>query len=419
LITKNFKTISIGLLVAAVLFAGCKTSKKATSTAVTETTEAILGKAIGGSAGEAVGKKIDAQKAELEIQLPAATFETLNKGEVLKVTFDSRMLFRQNSNLLNDASKSALSDLAANLNNHPDTDIRILCHTDKTGKAEYNRILSERRAKSVYDYLTAQNVDAGRMMFKGLGFEKPAADNKTEEGRALNRRVEIFVLANEVMIQDAKVMKAIKEDVKAIKKEQKEKEKAEQRARKEQEKIAQQEREAQAKAKKKQELQDKKELKEKEIQEKAQQAQAQKDQQTQEQSAKAKDDQEKQAPEVRVKALKEQEKETKEKKAQEKKEQELLSKTQKEQERLAQKERDKEAKALKTQEKKEKALQAKAKKEQARKEQQEREQQVKDRQEKVKQLKEQLAKEKKEQEELDAKKAQEQKAAEPVEAKKE
>jgi outer membrane protein OmpA-like peptidoglycan-associated protein len=409
LVTKNFKTILVGLLVSVVLFSGCKTSKKATSASITETTEAILGKAIGGSAGAAVGKKMDEQRAELETQLPAATFETRNKGEVLTATFDSRKLFRQNSNLLNDASKNTLRGLAANLNNHPDTDIKILCHTDKTGKAEYNRILSERRAKSVYDYLIAQNVDAGRMIYKGLGFEEPVADNHTEAGRALNRRVEIFVLASEKMIRDAKGMKAVKEvkeDAKAIKKEQKEKEKAEQKARKEQERKARQEREAQAKAKKEQERQ---EQKEKEIQVKSQKEQAQKEQQTQEQLAKAKDEQEKNAQEVQAKARKELEKETKVKEAQEKKEKEIQAKTLKEQEQKAQKELKKEAKEKKTQEKKEKAIQAKAKKEQEKKEQQEREQQVKERQEQVKQLKEQLAKEKKEQE---------QKAAEPVEEKK-
>jgi len=66
-------------------------------------------------------------------------------------------------------------------------------HTDSTGPDNYNMGLSERRAKSVMDYLVAHGVDASRVMSKGFGESKPKATNATREGRAMNRRVEIVV----------------------------------------------------------------------------------------------------------------------------------------------------------------------------------------------------------------------------------
>ena len=86
---------------------------------------------------------------------------------------------------------------------NPDTNIQIIGHTDNTGSVDYNQTLSEKRAKSVYDYLMNQGVSADRMVFEGKGVHQPVADNSTAEGRALNRRVEITIVANEKMIQEA------------------------------------------------------------------------------------------------------------------------------------------------------------------------------------------------------------------------
>ena len=94
------------------------------------------------------------QKQELETILPEGTIiESTINGAALKVTFGSEILFASNSNTILETSKSVLRQFAANLNNHPDTHIHITGHTDNTGRADYNQTLSERRAKSVYDYL--------------------------------------------------------------------------------------------------------------------------------------------------------------------------------------------------------------------------------------------------------------------------
>jgi len=67
----------------------------------------------------------------------------------------------------------------------------ITGHTDNKGTAAYNKKLSLRRANSVRDYLVSLGVDAKKLVVRGEGLTKPVADNKTEEGRAQNRRVEI------------------------------------------------------------------------------------------------------------------------------------------------------------------------------------------------------------------------------------
>ena len=69
---------------------------------------------------------------------------------------------------------------------------------------DYNQSLSERRARSVYDYLLDQGVSSRRMVYEGKGIHQPVASNNTAEGRAQNRRVEVLISANEKMVNDAK-----------------------------------------------------------------------------------------------------------------------------------------------------------------------------------------------------------------------
>jgi len=163
----------------------------------------ILGAAVGGTAGALIGKKMDKQKAEIQQTVPEARVETVNNGEALMITFDSGILFATNSSTVSEASKSALRNFAASLNQNPDTNIKVIGHTDNTGSVDYNQILSEKRAKSVFTYLLMQDVLASRMTYEGKGVHEPIADNSTASGRSLNRRVEILILANDRMIQDA------------------------------------------------------------------------------------------------------------------------------------------------------------------------------------------------------------------------
>jgi outer membrane protein OmpA-like peptidoglycan-associated protein len=75
------------------------------------------------------------------------------------------------------------------MNDIPTSTAQIVGHTDSIGTEQYNLALSERRAKSVYDYLTSRGVDPSRLQAIGRGEAEPVATNETAEGRQLNRRV--------------------------------------------------------------------------------------------------------------------------------------------------------------------------------------------------------------------------------------
>lgn len=87
-----------------------------------------------------------------------------------------------------------LDRVAALLKDNPDLAVEIDGHTDIIGKGEYNFDLSLKRAEVVRDYLVSKGLDSKRFIVKGFGMTKPVADNSTEEGRAKNRRVEIWFL---------------------------------------------------------------------------------------------------------------------------------------------------------------------------------------------------------------------------------
>jgi outer membrane protein OmpA-like peptidoglycan-associated protein len=95
---------------------------------------------------------------------------------------------------LKSASKTELNRLASMLNNNPDMKIEVAGHTDNQGNAAANKVLSENRAKAVYQFLIDANISADRLSYKGYGAEKPLADNTTEEGRAQNRRTEFTMV---------------------------------------------------------------------------------------------------------------------------------------------------------------------------------------------------------------------------------
>jgi len=86
-----------------------------------------------------------------------------------------------------------LDRLIVFLKENSDKKVDLEGHTDSVGTDQYNQNLSERRAAAVKEYLTKRGVDTSRITTKGFGESKPIADNKTAEGRAKNRRVEIKV----------------------------------------------------------------------------------------------------------------------------------------------------------------------------------------------------------------------------------
>lgn len=156
---------------------------------------AIIGAAVGGTAGVLIGNHMDKQAEEMEKDIEGAEIERV--GEGIKITFDSGILFGFDSSTLQPEAKANISKLAVILKKYPDTNILVTGHTDSDGSDQYNKDLSERRAKSVSDYAMLQGVNSSRLSIIGLGETEPVASNDTDNGKSQNRRVEIAIFANE------------------------------------------------------------------------------------------------------------------------------------------------------------------------------------------------------------------------------
>ena len=91
-------------------------------------------------------------------------------------------------------SHRVLNEAVAVLKRHPSINIEIVGHTDSSGKAEYNKELSESRANAVRDYLVQKGIDSERITARGAGEESPVASNDTPTGRAENRRTEFNII---------------------------------------------------------------------------------------------------------------------------------------------------------------------------------------------------------------------------------
>lgn len=107
----------------------------------------------------------------------------------LELSADTNFDF--NSAKLKPAGEARVDEVVRALKGDPHLHVRVEGHTDSVGSDAYNMRLSERRANSVRDYMVAQGIESGRIATEGYGESKPEASNKTAEGRARNRRVEI------------------------------------------------------------------------------------------------------------------------------------------------------------------------------------------------------------------------------------
>lgn len=166
---------------------------------------AAIGTAVGGGAGTLIGNKMDKKAKELEA-LENAKVETVqdaNGLEAIKVTFDSGILFGFNSSTLSEASKTQLKEFAEKMADLEETDVTVFGHTDNVGSEAANQKVSQKRADEVAKYLAYCGIAKGRIKAEGKSFTMPVESNDTEAGRAANRRVEIYISANENMIKAA------------------------------------------------------------------------------------------------------------------------------------------------------------------------------------------------------------------------
>jgi outer membrane protein OmpA-like peptidoglycan-associated protein len=159
---------------------------------------AMVGGAIGAAAG-AIGaniwsKRMQEQKRAMEDATKGtAVAVSQTQNNELKLDIPSDVSFDTGRADIKPAMRPVLDKFAQSLTQHPVTNVRIIGHTDSTGSDAVNNPLSMERATSARDYLTARGVGSSRIAIDGRGEREPIADNSTPEGRAKNRRIEVYV----------------------------------------------------------------------------------------------------------------------------------------------------------------------------------------------------------------------------------
>lgn len=148
-----------------------------------------------GAIGAGVGAYMDVQEVELREQLQGTGVQVQRNGDRLDLIMPGNVTFDTNAYTIRQQFNPVLDSVATVLYKYKDTKLQVIGHTDSTGAADYNYNLSDRRARSVANYLSAQGVDQSRMLTQGVGPDQPIASNNNETGRSANRRVELQIVA--------------------------------------------------------------------------------------------------------------------------------------------------------------------------------------------------------------------------------
>ncbi len=157
-------------------------------------TGAAIGAAIGAGGGYLWSQRMQEQKAAMEQATQGTGVNvTQTADNQLKLEIPSDISFDPGRYDVKPNLRPVLDRFATTLNQNPVTNITIIGHTDNTGSDAVNNPLSVNRAAATRDYLVARGVASNRIAIDGRGSREPIADNTTTAGRAMNRRVEIFV----------------------------------------------------------------------------------------------------------------------------------------------------------------------------------------------------------------------------------
>ena len=207
-LTSIARVATLGLSVTAALISGCANMSDAQrSSAIGAGIGALAGVAVGDSReSAAIGAGVGAlggyiwssQMAKKKAAMEQATAGT---GVAVSQTADNQLKLNIPSDISFDTGRAnikpnlqpILDQFAQGLSSQPNTEIRIIGHTDSTGSDAINNPLSINRAASARDYLASRGVDSRRIQIDGRGSREPIADNTSEAGRAKNRRIEIFL----------------------------------------------------------------------------------------------------------------------------------------------------------------------------------------------------------------------------------
>jgi outer membrane protein OmpA-like peptidoglycan-associated protein len=162
--------------------------------AVERRQHALIGAGIGALAGGAIGRYQDKQEAQLRAELEGTGVSVVRNGDNITLNMPGNVTFATNSSDLSPAFFDVLNSVGKVLAEYEKTVVEVAGHTDSTGTDAYNQSLSERRANAVSTYLRGQGVIPQRLITLGMGESRPIADNNTESGRQINRRVEITMV---------------------------------------------------------------------------------------------------------------------------------------------------------------------------------------------------------------------------------
>jgi outer membrane protein OmpA-like peptidoglycan-associated protein len=154
-------------------------------------TEKIVGAGIGAIAGAGAGYYMDQQEKKLRQQTAGTGVNVVRQGDNLVLDMPSETTFAVGSANIEPRFQATLDKVASTLTQYEKTYVDVMGHTDSTGSDIYNQGLSDNRAGAVANYLGTRGVQQARLATKGYGESQPKASNLTEEGRAMNRRVEI------------------------------------------------------------------------------------------------------------------------------------------------------------------------------------------------------------------------------------
>lgn len=167
---------------------------------------AAIGSAVGAGAGALIGNRMDKQAKELQAQLKDAQVEQVqdqNGLAAIKVTFPGGILFPTNGTTLSASAQTELAQFAASLKQNPETNVQIYGYTDNTGSMAANTKVANGRALAVETFLLDSGIAQPRLSYQGVPMADYVASNDTAAGRAQNRRVEIYITANQQMIDQA------------------------------------------------------------------------------------------------------------------------------------------------------------------------------------------------------------------------
>ena len=146
---------------------------------------------IGAIVGGGVGYYMDTQEAKLRKQLRGTGVSVQRDGNNINLIMPSNITFASDGRNLNSTFYDVLGSVVLVVQEFNKTTIVVAGYTDSTGSNTYNQKLSEDRANSVANFLINKKVNTARLDVIGFGEKNPIADNKSKQGRSLNRRVEI------------------------------------------------------------------------------------------------------------------------------------------------------------------------------------------------------------------------------------